>query len=133
MISKSRSYLGLVVRDVKIDRSGTVPYPEQKCLNYSKSLAASQHTSSMMCYFQTSDTFRCTQQVTAQAERLTPIPCPHSPLTVVTLVESLTYPVKLPNRGIMNGSRLNRRSVVQSPQPQIVSVVTPHGMFSFEK
>lgn len=41
MISKSRLYLGLAVRDVKIDRSGTVPYPEQKCLNYSKSLAAS--------------------------------------------------------------------------------------------
>lgn len=62
------------------------------------------------------------------------IPCPSSLLTMVTLVESFTYPVKLPNRGIMNGSRLNRRSVVQSPQPQIVSVValTPHGMFSFE-
>lgn len=85
----------------------------------------------MMCYFQTSDTFRCPQQVTAEAESPTPIPCPPSLLTMVTLVESLTYPVKLPNRGIMNGSRLNRRSVVQSLQPQI-SVVTPHGMFSFE-
>lgn len=30
MISKSRLYMGLAVRDVKIDRSGIVPYPDSK-------------------------------------------------------------------------------------------------------